>query len=158
MPGVSRRRFPLQPRTGRAGGSHVPPGSRKARGNTLSCHRSGRPRLIPPRDQAWVTGTGRSPDFRVVASRRLPGPLRPSGISGRGSAATVAGAVAALPIARLTVFPFDPYVEPIPGATLTTARRACQFRQRWPMVRLRHGSSHGSSLRAGENSATSPLC
>jgi hypothetical protein len=120
----------------------------------ISCHRCGRPRPIPPRDQAWVTGTAGLLTSASSPPAAFPEPLRPSGISERGSAATVAGAVAAWPIVWLTVFPFDPYAEPFPPLTLSIACRGCQFRLRCLVFRLRRGSR----LRAGENSATSPLC
>src|SRR5690606_8281339 len=105
-----------QPSTGswQAGESAVPPLNHTGTRQHISCHRCGRPRPIPPRDQAWVTGTAGLLTSASSPPAAFPEPLRPSGISERGSAATVAGAVAAWPIVRRTVFPFDPYAEPFP--------------------------------------------
>ena len=90
------------------GRERIGPG-RLACGNTFQCHRYVRPRLNTPRVRTWVTGTGRSPDFRVAACllpsrshRATSGSLKES------SPATVAGAVAASIASDLTVFPFHP--------------------------------------------------
>lgn len=106
-----------------------------ARGNTLSCHRHGRPRLITPRDQAWVTGTGRSPDFRVIALFRLPGRVSASGIVEEGSTVTVAGAVAAS--SDCSASPCSLFIrlaaEPIPIRKLAmAARRVNRAGERMP--------------------------
>lgn len=63
---------------GRFAGSRISPSGRSGMRQHFTCHRHGRPRLTTPRGQAWVTGTGRSPDFRVIALFRLPGRMQRS--------------------------------------------------------------------------------
>ena len=59
-----------------------------------------------PRGRAWVTGAGRSPDFRVIAFLRLPGRMRPVASWKKARRSQLRGQPGFG--ARPTVFPFDP--------------------------------------------------
>ena len=87
------------------------------------CHRHGRPRMDTPRAHTWVTGTGRSPGFRVIARFfRLPG-LAASGI-GRGLYGYSCGGSFGMDPEgshRIPIF-IRLAAEPIPRRTLVAAR------------------------------------
>ncbi|CAI2931939.1 protein of unknown function [Aminobacter niigataensis] len=97
-------------------------------GNTFQCHRHGRPRLTTPRGQAWVTGTGRSPDFRVIAFFRLPERTNAfSGMMEEAQRLQLRGQSRIWPSASPCSLFIHLSVEPIPGSKLDSRRKPCQL-------------------------------